>query len=113
MLISITSGDLCPMATAENPKACTLCKKSNPKYTNLAQMKTKKSNAYQWLKDNNPVLDEATPICLPCFKQIDRNYKNPDFTPRWVPKIQKANTICCIEGCKHPLYSKTNLVTAE
>ena len=113
MLISITSGDMCPMATAEKPKACILCKKSNPKYTNLAQMKTKKSNAYQWLKDNNPVLDEATPICLPCFKQIDRNYKNPDFTPRWVPKIQKANTICCIEGCKHPLYSKTNLVTAE
>ena len=68
------------MATAHHDGRCTsciLCKKRNPKYTHPIQMKEKSSDTYKWLKDNYPHLEEAACICLPCFKQMSRNYNNP------------------------------------
>ena len=93
--------------------SCSLCKKGNTKFTHPCHIKIKAFLAYQWLKANCPDLPDNSCICQPCIKQVKRNLDNSSFTPRWSPKPPKPTKVCCIKQCQQPLYSNTNLVSAE
>ena len=92
---------------------CSLCKKSNPRYTHPTTMKEKQREGYTLLKLFKPNIADTECICAPCAKQLTRNISNPNFHPRWLPKPSKTSTKCNIESCEHPVYSRTNLVTVH
>jgi len=93
--------------------SCSLCKKSNPRYTHPTTMKEKQREGYTLLKIFKPNIGDTECICAPCAKQLSRNVSNPNFHPRWLPKPSKTSTKSNIESCEHPVYSRTNLVTVH
>lgn len=93
--------------------SCTFCSKSNPRYIHPVHIAKKSGKAHEWLKKKYPNLKGDTCICLPCFKQIDRNCGNPKFTLGSAPNPPKTTRKCCIEACQHPLHRATSIVTAE
>ena len=70
--------------------SCSLCKKSNPRYTHPITMKEKQREGYTLLKHLKPDIGETECICAPCAKQLCRNVSNPKFHPRWLPKSSRA-----------------------
>ena len=93
---------------------CQLCLKSNAKIKHLNQMNVQPQfkEAYTWLKEHQPTINDSACICLPCVKQIQRNHSK-EFTPRWLPKPPVPLKLCNLEHCKCIVYAQTTLVTVD
>ena len=95
---------------------CTLCMKSNSKYTHPAQIRADKST-YDKLREFKPDVEDTACICLPCAKQLKRFATNPNLKahPHWVPKSENASEKdkCSVENCKLYVYRSTNLASIE
>ena len=95
---------------------CTLCMKSNSKYTHPAQVRADKST-YDKLREFKPDVEDTACICLPCARQLKRFATNPNLKahPRWLPKSENATEKkkCSVENCKLYVYRSTNLASIE
>ena len=78
--------------------SCTLCQKSNPKYTHPVQIKLSSPNVYEWIKDKHPFLADHQCICLPCIKHIKRNYLNPGTSLAGCPKYTNLLRNAALRG---------------
>ena len=63
-------------------------------------------------KKHAPSINDTACLCLPCVKQIQRNY-DKEFIPRWLPKPPVPTKVCNLEHCKSTVYAQTTLVTVE
>ena len=98
---------------------CQLCQKANAKMKHPGQMiaQAQFKDVYAWLKKYAPSINDAACLCLPCVKQIQRNY-DKKFIPRWLPKPPVPTTLRCVIWsiarvlCAHKLSILKAKVTA-
>ena len=66
------------------------------------------------LKVESVSIDKSACICYSCSKQIKRSISNnPNFQPRWKPKIVKETLKCSIHICNEKLCKTTKLASVE
>ena len=91
---------------------CTLCKQQSFRYTLVKNIDSQERLLINQF--HHATLSDTAYICQACMKQIKRNTHNiKTFHPRWLPKQVRTETICCIQNCKLPTYSTTNLLTPD
>ena len=93
---------------------CQLCLQSNTKMRHMYQMKEhpQLNVVYVWLTSEKPTIKEGDCLCLPCVKQIQRNYNKTKYIPRWLPKAE-CEKRCSIESCKALVESTTSQMTVN
>ena len=93
---------------------CQLCLQSNTKMRHMYQMKghPQLNVVYVWLTSEKPTIKEDNCLCLPCVKQIQRNYNKPKYIPRWLPKAE-CEKKCSIESCKALVETTTSQMTVK
>ena len=67
---------------------------------------------YVWLTSEKPTIKEGDCLCLPCVKQIQRNYNKPKYIPRWLPEAE-CEKKCSIESCKALVETTTSQMTVN
>ena len=91
---------------------CRLCMETVKKYTHVQKLS---ENEYSLLlKVESVSIDKSACICYSCSKQIKRSISNnPNFQPRWKPKIVKETLKCSIHICNEKLCKTTKLASVE
>ena len=67
---------------------------------------------YVWLTSEKPTIKEGDCLCLPCVKQIQRNYNKPKYIPQWLPKAE-CEKKCSIESCRALVETTTSQMTVN
>ena len=93
---------------------CQLCLQSNTKMRHMYQTKEhpQLNVVYVWLTSEKPTIKEGDCLCLPCVKQIQRNYNKPKYIPLWLPKAE-CEKKCIIESCKALVEITTSQMTVN
>ena len=93
---------------------CQLCLQSNTKMRHMYQTKEhpQLNVVYVWLTSEKPTVKEGDYLCLPCDKQIQRNYNKPKYIPQWLPKAE-CEKKCSIESCKALVETTTSQMTVN
>ena len=93
---------------------CQLCLQSNTKMRHMYQTKEhpQLNVVYVWLTSEKPTIKEGDCLCLPCVKQIQRNYNKPKYIPLWLPKAE-CEKKCSIESCKALVETTTSQMTVN
>ncbi len=79
---------------------CSLCMGTARKYTHVE--KFSEDECALLLTVESTSIDPSACICYSCSKQIKRNATNPNFQPRWNPKMCQKTLKCSISKCISP-----------
>ncbi len=104
------------MATVHKPHEgscgpCSLCMGTARKYTHVE--KFSEDECALLLTVESTSIDPSACICYSCSKQIKRNATNPNFQPRWKPKMCQKTLKCSISKCDEQFSKSTRLASVE